>query len=106
MSGTEMIMVESAAGRAVAARIRYPAADTIIALDPDIPAAAQRVVFEPSPAGGRWRWRLDGIALGSGDAHGRVDWTPVSGRHRLALENAEGEILSTAEFEVRGNASR
>ena len=106
LSGTEMIMVESAAGRAVAARIRYPAADTIIALDPDIPAAAQRVVFEPSLAGGQWRWRLDGIALGSGDAHGRVDWTPVSGRHRLALENAEGEILSTAEFEVRGNASR
>jgi penicillin-binding protein 1C len=104
--GTEMTVIESMGSEAAAPRIRYPATDAIIALDPDIPGGAQRVVFEASPAGAGLRWRLDGAALGKGDTHGRFDWNPARGRHTLQLEDAEGRILSATEFEVRGNVAR
>jgi penicillin-binding protein 1C len=104
--GTEMTVIESAGGGAAAPRIRYPAADAIIALDPDIPPSAQRVVFEAAPAGAGLRWRLDGVALGECDARGRFDWSPSRGRHTLELEDGEGRSLSTTAFEVRGNAMR
>jgi penicillin-binding protein 1C len=103
--GTEMTVVESTSTESVAPRIRYPAADAIIALDPDIPVGAQRVVFEAAPATAGFRWRLDGALLGEGDARGRFDWRPSRGRHTLELENADGRALSTAAFEVRGNAA-
>jgi penicillin-binding protein 1C len=93
-------------GIATTPRIRYPAAGTIIALDPDVPAGAQRVVFEASPTGEGLRWRLDGVELMPSDARGRADWAPASGRHTLTLEDSDGMPLSTVGFEVRGNAVR
>ena len=81
-------------------RIRYPAADTVIALDPDIPIASQRVAFVAAPESGSLRWRLDDEDLK--DQGGRMLWTPTFGRHRLALEDGRGNVLSTVEFEVRG----
>jgi penicillin-binding protein 1C len=101
--GTEMTVVQAADGESAAPRIRYPAADAIIALDPDIPAGAQRMMLEAAPARAGFRWRLDGALLGEGDARGRFDWSPTRGRHTLELENAEGRTLSSAAFEVRGN---
>ena len=113
LRGTEMSVIESSAGGAdnatgiaTTARIRYPAAGTVIALDPDIPAGAQRVVFEASPTSEGLRWRLDGVEFAEGDARGRADWTPASGRHTLTLEDSGGILLSTVSFEVRGNAVR
>ena len=111
LSGTEMSVVESYASggssaSVVTPRIRYPAADTIIALDPDIPAGAQRVVFEASPASAGLSWRLDGMTLANADSRGRADWDPAPGRHTLALVDVDGKLLSTIEFEVRGNSIR
>ena len=112
LRGTEMSVVESNGGgsessaRALAPRIRYPVAGTVIALDPDIPAEAQRIVFEASPASAGLRWRLDGAALPDGDARGRADWTPSSGRHTLTLEDSGGSPMSTVSFEVRGSSVR
>jgi len=113
LRGTEMSVVESNASGAnvatyiaVTPRIRYPAADTVIALDPDVPAGAQRVVFEASPALPGLHWRLDGGSLSAGDARGRADWTPASGRHTLTLEDSDGMQLSTVSFEVRGGSAR
>jgi penicillin-binding protein 1C len=81
-------------------RIRYPAPGTIIALDPDIPAAHQRVAFSASPAAPDLRWRLGDTELT--DRHGRVLWAPTPGRHTLVLEDAQGAVLSRVDFEVRG----
>ena len=110
LRGTEMSGIESraggAAGLAPTPRIRYPAAGTIIALDPDVPATAQRVVFEAAPMTEGLRWRLDGAELMDSDARGRADWAPASGRHTLTLEDSDGTLLSTVSFEVRGNAVR
>jgi penicillin-binding protein 1C len=87
-------------------RIRYPAADTVIALDPDIPPGAQRVVFEASPAIEGLQWRLDGATLADTDARGRADWAPAPGKHTLALVDPDGRMLSVVAFEVRGNLVR
>ena len=112
LRGTEMTVVDSSrSGSAssdatLAPRIRYPAAGMIIALDPDIPIGAQRVVFEASPASAGSRWRLDGTTLSESDARGRADWTPASGRHTLTLEDADGITVSTVSFEVRGGSVR
>ena len=81
-------------------RISYPAPDTIIALDPDIPAARERVTFTASPAVAGLRWRIDDDVLPA--QRGRADWKPVPGRHVLVLEDAGGKALSTVDFEVRG----
>ena len=109
LRGTEMGVVESnASGTADAAasatpHIRYPAADTVIALDPDIPNGAQRVVFEASPAIDGLHWRLDGTTVANTDSHSRADWTPAPGKHTLALLAVDGRTLATVAFEVRGS---
>ena len=46
-------------------RILVPTSGTVIALDPDIPPAQQRIVFEAEKGGARLRWVLDGTDLGS-----------------------------------------
>jgi len=111
--GTEMEVIRSATAGTQATdgsgrsspRIRYPAAGAVIALDPDIPDDAQRVVFEAAPALPGLRWRLDGLEVAGGSGHARVGWAPTSGPHTLVLEDAAGQAFSTVAFEVRGHAA-
>jgi len=84
-------------------QIRYPAPGTIIALDPDIPAAHQRVAFVASPTTPDMRWRLDDTAIA--DRPGHVLWAPTPGPHALVLEDARGAVLSRVDFEVRGSVA-
>jgi penicillin-binding protein 1C len=104
LRGTETVTMRgnSAQGFATSATptIRYPAADTVIALDPDIPSDRERVVFSASPAVPGLQWRIDDVVLVA--ERGRADWKPVPGHHMLVLEDAEGKPLSSVRFEVRG----
>ena len=106
--GTVQQVVRAAGAREdvaqVTPRIRYPAPDTVIALDPDVPIAHQRVAFVASPATPGLRWRVDDATLEREGA--RVLWTPAPGRHRLTLEDASGASLSSVQFEVRGAYAR
>lgn len=87
-----------------ATRIGSPTDGTLFALDPDIPAARQRIVFErASGASPSSTWRLDGKLLGRDD---RVLWLPWPGRHVLELVDAEGATADTVHFEVRGAVAR
>ncbi len=81
-------------------RIRYPAPDTIVALDPDIPPARQRMAFVASSMPQGLRWTLNDAEIA--ERGPRVLWAPVPGRHVLALKDANGVAVSTAAFEVRG----
>ena len=102
LRGTEMSVVSgTGTGTGATPRIRYPSPDTIIAVDPDVPAGRQRVLFEAAPAAAGLQWRLDGTVLP--DVHGRATWTPRPGRHTLVLEDAQGRALSRVAFEVRGD---
>jgi len=100
LRGTEVGEIVLKPTLPAAARIVYPGDGTIIALDPDIPADAQRVRFEASVATESLGWRLDGETL-----EPAVDllWKPRPGRHRLALVGADGQELDRVQFEVRGS---
>ncbi|MGO9060366.1 MAG: penicillin-binding protein 1C [Candidatus Binataceae bacterium] len=82
-------------------RILSPTADTIIALDPDIPRALQRVKFEAGPGAAGSRWTLDAHDLGS--AADLILWPPVRGIHTLALIDRTGHALDQVSFQVRGS---
>ncbi len=82
-------------------RIIAPTSGTIIALDPDIPPARQRVSFAAEGEG--LRWLMDGKPF----AQGRVaQWLPWPGRHVVSLVNSRDEVLDEIRVEVRGAGVR
>jgi penicillin-binding protein 1C len=87
------------AGTQLARSRRYgiasPREGSRYAVDPDMPPAAQRILFE----GEAGVWMLDGRRIGRGE---RVAWAPWPGRHRLDLVAADGRTIETVRFEVRG----
>jgi penicillin-binding protein 1C len=113
LRGTETPLVGLAADADAAARrvstrgaaqIGTPTDGTIFALDPDIPAARQRISFErASGASTLSAWRLDGKTLGHAS---RVPWLPWPGHHLLELVNADGSVADAVHFEVRGAVAR
>jgi penicillin-binding protein 1C len=79
-------------------RIVYPPSGTIIALDPDIPAALQKVGFvarADSPA----RWLLNEKLLK--EEGSTILWTPTTGRHVLAIIDGQNAVVDSVAFEVR-----
>jgi penicillin-binding protein 1C len=101
LAGTEPAALAAAAtaSRARDARIVAPEDGLILALDPDIPDARERLRLEAGPAADGLVLRLDGRDLGP--AGSPVLWQPERGQHRLALVGAEGAVLHTVSFEVR-----
>ncbi len=98
--GTESPEIRAAEGQA-GVRITYPAEGTIVALDPDIPPARQKLFFEAEPANASDSWILDGRSFGPA---GSVSlWTPERGRHTLLLVDRSSRVLDRVTFEVRGN---
>ena len=83
-------------------RITYPAEGTVFALDPDIPAARQRIVFAARGGASGLRWELDGVRLEA--EGGQAPWQPAAGRHRLVLLDVQGKEVDAVSFEVRGAA--
>ncbi|WP_103018002.1 penicillin-binding protein 1C [Alicycliphilus denitrificans] len=83
------------------ARILAPASGTIVALDPDIPPAHQRLRFEADSAA--VRWRIDGKPAGQG---AQWAWLPWPGRHSVELLDARGRVLDQIPIEVRGAGVR
>lgn len=82
-------------------RIRYPAQGTIIALDPDIPATRQKMLFSAYSREKDHHWVLNGKPLGPANAG--VAWKPKRGKYLLTLADREGEVLDSVSFEVRGS---
>ena len=102
LAGTEPAVQQSARqaeapGAAAPFGITSPRAGTVVLLDPEIPMAAQRLIFE----GAAGQWRVDGRDAGRG---ARVHWLPRPGRHVLELRPADadsGAATERLEFEVR-----
>jgi len=99
LRGTAAPVFELVADQRRAPRILYPAEGAILAIDPDIPPAHQRVHFLAQ--GGRsLHWQLDGAAFGTvGEEAG---WQPRAGKHDLRLLDGDGKELSRSSFTVRG----
>ena len=82
------------------ARIVRPVDGEVLALDPDIPAAAQQLQLGAEPALPGQRWSVDGEPL---PAAARGRWKLAPGRHTIVLAAAEtGEVLDHATVLVRG----
>nr|WP_232290823.1 penicillin-binding protein 1C [Polaromonas naphthalenivorans] len=87
----------SAVEAAAPPRITAPASGTIIALDPDIPPAHQRLTF--SAEGHSLRWLMDGKVFARGAT---AQWLPWPGRHVVRIVGKHGEVLDEIRLEVRG----
>ncbi len=82
-------------------RIAYPNVGTIIALDPEIPPTAQRLVFKTTQRVGKgWRWQLDQQHIFP--AQRLTTWFPLPGAHQLILQDPKGNEIDRVHFEVRG----
>ena len=81
-------------------RIIYPPSGAIFAVDPDIPEKYQRIFFTLNGRRDGLHWTLDEKPIG--DAGRPTAWTPVPGRHLLALCDSHGTVMDTAGFVVRG----
>ena len=101
IAGTESPVVALVQDTQRAPKILYPGEASIIAIDPDIPDAIQRVLFH-AQAGKGLNWRLDGADLGQASTD--YAWRPVPGPHQLALIDANAQVIATTRFHVRGNA--
>ncbi len=104
LAGTETahVALASAAGTA-ARRIASPEDLSVVALDPDIPPAVQRLRFEAVAPPRGASWRLDGKRLGPAMP---LPWLPWPGHHVLELVDARGAPLDTVSFDVRGAQAR
>lgn len=102
IAGTERRRVALADPAYDAPRIVSPVDGAIIALDPDMPAARQRIVWMAAGAGEDLSWRLNGQAIGRG---AQLDWRPWPGRQRIEL--FEGvQVVDRAMIDVRGSGPR
>ncbi len=77
--------------------IQSPRNGSVIMLDPDIPRAAQQLVFE----GAAGQWTVGGRVVGSGSV---VHWSPRPGR--FVLERRSAEAIDRVVFEVRAAPRR
>ncbi len=84
-------------------RITAPVPGTVVALDPDIPASRQRLLFEARADSAPVRWLLNGAVIGTAAEH--LFWDPRPGRHTLTLIDNSQRPLDTITFEVRGLAA-
>lgn len=87
---------------AAPARIVYPPAGAVFVIDPDIPLGRQGIFFAASKAAHQPVWVLDGKRL---SLEGHSHWTPVPGRHALALQDPGGRLLDAVAFQVRGRST-
>jgi penicillin-binding protein 1C len=100
LAGTAQARIAAAPPDPRRARIVHPVDGEVLAIDPDIPAAAQQLLLGAEPAHPDLRWSIDGRALPPA-ARGR--WALAPGRHTIALAAAgTGETLDRVEIVVRG----
>ncbi|MGH2397738.1 MAG: penicillin-binding protein 1C, partial [bacterium] len=97
--GTETKLVRLADPGSRRPSILSPPDGVTIALDPDIPADKQLVLFSASGQSDAILV-LDGKTMGS--AGGALKWQPAPGKHRLALQAPDGRVYDTVTFTVRG----
>ncbi|NOT20973.1 MAG: penicillin-binding protein 1C [Sideroxydans sp.] len=93
----EIRLVDKGTSQEIRAKILYPPDGTLIAMDPDIPSQYQRMQFS-SQGNQEVTWLIDGVNVGTGSD---IGWTPAGGKHRLQLQDFQGNELDSVMFEVR-----
>jgi len=103
LPGTVVARVEPVSGHSPArSRILSPVPDTVIALDPDMPAENQRLPLRATHSSaepGEVFWRIGSTRVAEGVV---AYWHPRPGRHRIVLHDAAGAVLDEVHVQVRG----
>jgi penicillin-binding protein 1C len=94
-----LIRLESPRDASKLALITQPVNGSLMAWDPDIPAAQQGVILKHSGAASAY-WMLNGKRLGGNLLLWQRDG--VAGKVTLSLHSAEDVLLDTVQFELRG----
>lgn len=96
VAGTEPMAGSLQSVAMAAFGIQSPRNGSVILLDPEIPRAAQQMVF----AGAAGQWQINGQPVGSGST---VHWLPRPGRHVLERRDVQGSTAppDRVVFEVR-----
>jgi penicillin-binding protein 1C len=103
LAGTEQARFAAAPANTRRTRIVHPVDGAVLALDPDIPAAAQQLVLGAEPELPGLRWRIDGRELTPAEGS---RWALEPGRHTIVLASAgSAETLDSVEIVVRGVAA-
>ncbi|MFL9923496.1 penicillin-binding protein 1C [Herbaspirillum lusitanum] len=125
LPGTVQQRIRIAQASEIRTSIVYPTAGMLVALDPDIPPARQRIRFKAQGAPAGSQWRLDGkpivegmlkssasplqkVAVSGGAKVNELsdDWMPWPGKHSLILQDRSGVELDRIQFEVRGAVAK
>jgi penicillin-binding protein 1C len=105
LPGTQQSLLRVAKSNDIAPMISYPTPGMLVAIDPDIPPAHQRLRFSAQGVK-QGSWVLDGKPLmrAAGKKTGDLgyDWMPWPGKHKLVLQDVNGAVLDQLQFEVRG----
>ena len=80
-------------------RIQYPANETIVCIDPEIPDELQRIPFRFQPSSQEFEWVLNNSKTGI-LSHFFL-WKPERGRHKLSIIDKQNRILDSVSFAVR-----
>ncbi len=101
LPGTAQSEVRLASARGASSDLIVSPVDrTIFAMDPDIPAGAQKLTVKVvAGLDRRWRLRMDGKRLG---AAVETLWPMWPGHHELELVDQAGQVKASVRFEVRG----
>lgn len=103
LPGTALRKVETVRNEGLSqARILSPADATVIAYDPDMPSANQRVLLRTAgdqELGCDLRWEVNGVPVGQG---AQSLWPPKPGRWRITLLGPEDTVLDEISLQVRG----
>lgn len=75
----------------------YPTAGAIIAIDPEIPPASQKMILRRQ-GGNDLHIYLDGKDLGT---QNQIPWFPLPGRHLIQVVNSKLHVLDSAHITVR-----
>ena len=101
--GTEVDHVAAAPLASLKPRLAAPPGEMVVALDPDIPATHQQVLFRAEPARVDLGFELDGEHIARADQ--AYYWSPKPGRHILKLVDRHGVPQDQVGFSVRASAS-
>ena len=99
LAGTEVERVQPVGTSAGMAKLDSPPDGATFAVDPDIPMGRQKILVQARGVTDASRFVLPGGR--TVDAREPLLWTPVSGRHVVALVDGAGRVVDRATFVVR-----
>ncbi|MBA4390931.1 MAG: penicillin-binding protein 1C [Syntrophus sp. (in: bacteria)] len=97
--GTESIVTVKRNTLHAKPRITYPADETLISIDPEIPDDLQRVPFQYQPETKKYGWVLNDEKIGISEH--LFFWKPKRGKFKLSIMDADSHILDSVEFAVK-----